>query len=91
MGASIMNALISLTQSANRSQFRRAFAAATMNDIFNFLCFFILLPIEILFAPVEKLSNLAVSPLSNVKAEKIKTLNALMDPLMTLIVQVSFC
>ena len=48
MGASIMNALISLTQSGDRSQFRRAFAAATMNDIYNFLCYLVFLPLEII-------------------------------------------
>lgn len=47
MGASLINALISLTQSGNRDQFRRAFAAVTVNDVFNFLSYFIVLPIEI--------------------------------------------
>uniref|UniRef100_A0AC34FTK4 Sodium-dependent phosphate transporter n=1 Tax=Panagrolaimus sp. ES5 TaxID=591445 RepID=A0AC34FTK4_9BILA len=88
MGASIMNALISLTQSGDRSQFRRAFAAATMNDIYNFLCYLVFLPIEILFAPVERLSALIVSPLSHIKAGQIKTLNALTDPLLDRLIQI---
>lgn len=46
MGSSLTNALISLTQSGNRDQFRRAFAAVTLNDVFNFLTYFIFLPIE---------------------------------------------
>lgn len=53
MGASFMNALISLGQSANRDQFRRAFAAATMNDIYNFLCYIAILPIEIAFSKLK--------------------------------------
>uniref|UniRef100_A0A914QFY4 Uncharacterized protein n=1 Tax=Panagrolaimus davidi TaxID=227884 RepID=A0A914QFY4_9BILA len=89
MGASIMNALISLTQSGDRSQFRRAFAAATMNDIYNFLCYLLFLPIEILFAPVERLSALIVSPLSHMKTGKFQTLNALTDPLLDRIVQIN--
>ena len=83
-----MNALISLTQSGDRSQFRRAFAAATMNDVFNFLCFVILLPVEIIFKPIERLSALTVSPLENVRTGQFKTLNALTDPLLERIVQV---
>ena len=46
MGGSLTNALISLTQSGHRDQFRRAFAAVTLNDVFNFLSYFIFLPIE---------------------------------------------
>ncbi|KAE9552277.1 hypothetical protein FO519_004523 [Halicephalobus sp. NKZ332] len=88
MGSSIMNALISLTQSGDRAQFRRAFAAATMNDVFNFLCFLILLPIEIIFQPIEKLSALTVSPLENVRTGQFRTLNALTDPLLGRIVQI---
>lgn len=90
MGASIMNALIALTQLGDRNQFRRAFAASTMNDIYNFLCFIILLPIEIMFSPAERLSSLVVSPLSHIKTEKIKTLDYLTDPLLDYIVQVSY-
>lgn len=48
MGSSFMNALVSLGQSGNRDQFRRAFAATTMNDVYNFLCYFALLPLELL-------------------------------------------
>lgn len=88
MGASIMNALISLTQSGNRNQFRRAFAAATLNDIFNFLCFLILLPLEILFKPIELVSEIIVSPLENVHTSKFKTLNFFTDPLLERIVQI---
>ena len=47
IGASLTNALISLTQSGNRDQFRRAFAAVTVNDIFNILLYIIILPIEL--------------------------------------------
>uniref|UniRef100_A0A7E4WCN4 Na+/Pi-cotransporter n=1 Tax=Panagrellus redivivus TaxID=6233 RepID=A0A7E4WCN4_PANRE len=86
MGGSIMNALISLSYSGDRLQFRRAFAAATMNDIFNFVCFIVLLPLEIVLAPIEKLSGLIVAPLSTVKAGQFKTLNALTDPIINQII-----
>uniref|UniRef100_A0A1I7ZXN9 Na_Ca_ex domain-containing protein n=1 Tax=Steinernema glaseri TaxID=37863 RepID=A0A1I7ZXN9_9BILA len=49
MGSSIMNALISLTQSGDPQQFRRAFAAATMNDVYNVCCVFTILPMEVAF------------------------------------------
>lgn len=53
IGASFINAMISLGHSADRDQFRRAFAAATLNDIYNFLCYFVILPIELSFGERE--------------------------------------
>ena len=60
IGASVINALVSLGQVGDRDQFRRAFAACTMNDVYNFLCYFILLPVEISTGPL--LSSLPTHP-----------------------------
>lgn len=49
MGSSLMNVLISMGQSGNRAQFRRAFAAASMNDAFNLMNYLTVLPLEISF------------------------------------------
>uniref|UniRef100_A0A914E088 Uncharacterized protein n=1 Tax=Acrobeloides nanus TaxID=290746 RepID=A0A914E088_9BILA len=87
MGASLINALVSLTQVGNRDQFRRAFAAVTVNDVFNFLSYFILMPIEVGTGVIEKISGAIVQPLSGVKASEIKTLNFLTDPVLNYIIR----
>ena len=48
MGTTITNTLVSLTQSGDRDQFRRAFAGATIHDMFNWLTVIILLPLEVM-------------------------------------------
>lgn len=87
IGASFFNALISLGQSGNRDQFRRAFAAATMNDIFNFLSYLVILPLELTTGVIEKVSALFVEPLSGAKGSKFDTLNIITDPLLHRIIQ----
>lgn len=89
MGASLINALVSLGQSGNRAQFRRAFAAATMNDAFNFLSYVTILPLEICTGLMERLSGWLVQPLSGVHTGEFKTLQYLTDPVLNKIVQVS--
>ncbi|KAI6234525.1 hypothetical protein M3Y99_00805000 [Aphelenchoides fujianensis] len=88
MGASLTNALISLAQSGDRNKFRRSFAAATMNDAFNILNYMVLLPSEISFGVIEKLSGMMVQPLVGTKGAELKTLNLLTDPLLEEIVHI---
>ena len=56
IGTTITNTLVSLGHIGEKSEFRRAFAAATIHDFFNLLSVLIFLPLEILFHPLEKLS-----------------------------------
>lgn len=46
IGTSITNTIVSLAQSADKHEFRRAFAGATVHDMFNWLCVIVLLPLE---------------------------------------------
>ena len=46
IGTSVTNTIVSLAQSPNRDEFRRAFAGATVHDMFNWLSVIVLLPIE---------------------------------------------
>lgn len=87
IGASFFNALTSLGQSGNRAQFRRAFGAATMNDIYNFLCYLVILPLELSTGVIERISSIFVEPLSGAKGSKFDTLNALTDPILRKIIQ----
>ena len=46
IGTSVTNTIVSLGQSGDKNQFRRAFGGATVHDMFNWLSVLILLPLE---------------------------------------------
>jgi sodium-dependent phosphate cotransporter len=46
IGTSVTNTIVSLTQMGDRNEFRRAFAAATVHDMFNWLTVIILFIVE---------------------------------------------
>lgn len=48
IGTSVTNTIVSMGQIANKDDFRRAFAGATVHDMFNWLTVIILLPIEVI-------------------------------------------
>lgn len=54
IGTSITNTIVSLGHVRVGEEFRRAFAAATIHDLFNLLAAAILLPLEILFHPLQR-------------------------------------
>lgn len=61
IGTSLTSTIVSLGSIRNGEEFRRAFAAATVHDVFNLLAVAILLPMEILFHPLESLSGVLMS------------------------------
>lgn len=46
IGTSVTNTIVALGQVGDRDEFRRAFAGATVHDMFNWLTVIIMLPIE---------------------------------------------
>ncbi len=46
IGTSVTSTIVAMGQVANKQEFRRAFAAATVHDMFNFLNVAVLLPLE---------------------------------------------
>ncbi len=46
MGTTVTNTLVAMTSLNRRSEFRRAFAGATMHDIFNIMAIAVLFPLE---------------------------------------------
>ena len=46
IGTSVTNTIVSFTQMGNREEFRRAFAAATVHDMFNWLAVILLVLVE---------------------------------------------
>jgi sodium-dependent phosphate cotransporter len=47
IGTSVTNTIVSFTQIANQNEFRRAFAGATVHDMFNWLAVIVLFTLEI--------------------------------------------
>jgi solute carrier family 34 (sodium-dependent phosphate cotransporter) len=60
VGTSVTSTIVALGQSGNRNEFRRAFAAATVHDMFNFLNVLVLLPLEIITGYLYALSKAIV-------------------------------
>lgn len=56
IGTSITSTLVSLGHVADKKEFQRAFASATIHDFFNILSVVIFLPLEIAFNLLERLS-----------------------------------
>lgn len=48
IGTSVTNTIVSIGQITNKNDFRRAFAGATVHDVFNWLTVLILLPLEVI-------------------------------------------
>lgn len=47
IGTSVTNTIVSLAQSTQRDEFRRAFGGATVHDMFNWLTVLVFLPLEV--------------------------------------------
>jgi sodium-dependent phosphate cotransporter len=52
IGTSVTNTLVSLGHAKDPKEYERAFAGATVHDMFNFLCVLVLLPIEAIIGAV---------------------------------------
>ncbi|MFT6154572.1 MAG: sodium-dependent phosphate cotransporter [Bermanella sp.] len=75
IGTTITNTLVSLGHIRKKSEFRRAFAAATVHDFFNLMCVVILLPLEIIFGFLQKSSAWATEYLVGADSMSIKGFN----------------
>jgi sodium-dependent phosphate cotransporter len=60
MGTTITNTFVSLGSIRDKKEFGRAFQAATVHDFFNLLSIVVLLPIELIFHPLQALSGAMV-------------------------------
>ncbi len=75
IGTTITNTLVSLGHIRKKSEFRNAFAAATIHDFFNLICVVIFLPLEIAFGFLEKASGWASNFLIGGDSMSIKGFN----------------
>ncbi|XP_078495841.1 sodium-dependent phosphate transport protein 2B-like [Ciona intestinalis] len=70
IGTSVTNTIVSLAQSVDVNQFRKAFAGATVHDIFNLLAVIILLPLEVASGVLEKLTRAIIESIPSLKKGK---------------------
>lgn len=59
IGTTTTNTVVSMGHVTRPAEFKRAFAASTVHDFFNVLAAVTILPIEILFHPVERIAHFA--------------------------------
>ncbi|CAF1500886.1 unnamed protein product [Rotaria sordida] len=89
IGTSVTNTIVALTQSNRKEEFRRAFAGATVHDMFNWMTVIILLPLEIvsglLFHITEAITR--SSSLERKANSNPQFLNVLTKPLTHRIIQ----
>ena len=75
IGTTITNTIVSLGHVKEGAEFRRAFAAATIHDVFNLLSVIIFLPLEIAFGFLDKISAFLASILVGGDPMSIKGFN----------------
>ncbi|EHB08201.1 Sodium-dependent phosphate transport protein 2C [Heterocephalus glaber] len=88
VGTSITSTLVSMAQSGDRDEFRRAFSGSAVHGVFNWLTVLVLLPLESAVALLQRLSALALGVARlQPGARAPDVLKALTKPLTHLIVQ----
>lgn len=90
IGTSVTNTFVSLAQMSDRDQFRRAFAGATIHDMFNILSVIVFLPIEAACGFLFRLTEYLVRQMDlhqATKSTKKEFLKKLTNPFTKLIIQ----
>ena len=58
LGTAVTSTIVALGSITRKEEFKKAFAGATLHDFFKILTIIILLPLELLFHPLEKMARL---------------------------------
>ncbi|ROT81759.1 sodium-dependent phosphate transporter [Penaeus vannamei] len=89
IGTSVTNTIVSLTQVGDRNEFRRAFAGATVHDMFNWMTVFTLLIIEIATGMLEKMTTVMVADLgwATGGGGEVKLLKYITEPFTKIVIQ----
>uniref|UniRef100_A0A8C5N4I9 Sodium-dependent phosphate transport protein 2A n=1 Tax=Leptobrachium leishanense TaxID=445787 RepID=A0A8C5N4I9_9ANUR len=61
IGTSVTNTIVALMQAGDRSEFKRAFAGATVHDCFNWLSVLVLLPLETVTGYLHHVTKMVVA------------------------------
>ena len=89
IGTSVTNTIVSLAQSAERNEFRRAFQGAVVHDIFNWLSVIVFLPLEVITGYLQRLTAAVVNNLHlETRETNQKLLKVVTEPFAKLIIQI---
>ncbi|XP_071670752.1 sodium-dependent phosphate transport protein 2A isoform X2 [Patagioenas fasciata] len=88
IGTSVTNTIVALMQAGDRSEFKRAFAGATVHDCFNWLSVLVLLPLEVVSGYLHRVTHLVVATF-NIRSGKDAPdlLKIITEPFTKLIIQ----
>uniref|UniRef100_A0A3B5AC33 Sodium-dependent phosphate transport protein 2B n=1 Tax=Stegastes partitus TaxID=144197 RepID=A0A3B5AC33_9TELE len=88
IGTSVTNTIVAMMQAADRNEFRRAFAGATVHDFFNWLSVLVLLPLEVATRGLYRLTLLVIQSFNIQSGEDAPDLlNVITDPLTDSIIE----
>ncbi|XP_076862054.1 sodium-dependent phosphate transport protein 2A [Brachyhypopomus gauderio] len=88
IGTSVTNTIVALMQAAERSEFKRAFAGATIHDCFNWLSVLVLLPLEAATGLLSLLARTTINSFHMQSGEDApELLKVITDPVTKLIIQ----
>ncbi|XP_071314378.1 sodium-dependent phosphate transport protein 2A [Trachinotus anak] len=92
IGTSVTNTIVAMMQAAERTEFQRAFAGATIHDCFNWLSVLVLLPLEVVSGLMARLSHLLVTSFRLQPGEDApELLKVITEPVTKLIIQLDKC
>ncbi|XP_041800086.1 sodium-dependent phosphate transport protein 2A [Chelmon rostratus] len=92
IGTSVTNTIVAMMQAAERTEFQRAFAGATIHDCFNWLSVLVLLPLEVASGLMTRLSHLLVTSFRLQPGEEApELLKVITEPVTKLIIQLDEC
>ncbi|KAG7517339.1 sodium-dependent phosphate transport protein 2A-like [Solea senegalensis] len=92
IGTSVTNTIVAMMQAAERTEFQRAFAGATIHDCFNWLSVLVLLPLEVVSGVMTRLSHLLVTSFQLQPGEDApELLKVITEPVTGLIIQLDTC
>ncbi|XP_077958334.1 sodium-dependent phosphate transport protein 2A isoform X3 [Gasterosteus aculeatus] len=92
IGTSVTNTIVAMMQAAERTEFQRAFAGATVHDCFNWLSVLVLLPLELASGVIVRLSQLLVNSFKLRPGEEApEMLKVITKPVTKLIIQLDNC
>ncbi|GFR90289.1 sodium-dependent phosphate transport protein 2B [Elysia marginata] len=93
IGTTVTNTLVALGQVRAKGDFRRAFAAATLHDFFNWLCVIVLLPVEVTSGYLYHFTDAITKGLdlnrTNSTTSNTKLLKAITEPVTKEIIDLS--
>uniref|UniRef100_A0A4W4FRV4 Sodium-dependent phosphate transport protein 2A n=1 Tax=Electrophorus electricus TaxID=8005 RepID=A0A4W4FRV4_ELEEL len=88
IGTSVTNTIVALMQAGERSEFKRAFAGATIHDCFNWLSVLVLLPLEVASGILSILARATINSFHLQSGEEApELLKVITEPVTKLIIQ----